>query len=101
MNNDQAQAKAAEWHGEAGGKLVPQLTENELAGIVNEAVQLASKRLLMALDGMDRGGPPGGFQGWQNGFGEDVGDEVEAARVELAALVGHVAAVEVEEPESN
>lgn len=41
MNNDQAQTKAAEWHGQAGGKLLPQLTDNELAGIVNEAVQLA------------------------------------------------------------
>lgn len=99
MDNDQAQAKAAEWHGQAGGKLVPQLTENELAGLVNEAVQAASKRLLVALDCMDRGGPPGGFQGWQNGLGEDVGDEVEAARAELAALTGHIAAVEVEETE--
>ena len=29
-------AKAVEWHGQAGGELLPQLTANELAGILNE-----------------------------------------------------------------
>jgi hypothetical protein len=38
MNNAEAQTKAQEWHGQAGGRLCPQLTENELAGLVNEAI---------------------------------------------------------------
>ena len=38
MTNDDAQAAAKQWAGEAGGKLCPQLTENELAAIVNEAL---------------------------------------------------------------
>jgi hypothetical protein len=38
MTNDEAHAVAKAWAGEAGGRLCPQLTENELAGIVNEAV---------------------------------------------------------------
>lgn len=55
-------------------------------------------RLLAALDGMDRGCTQKGFKGHENGHGEPAGDELEAARDELAALVGHVAAVEVDEP---
>jgi hypothetical protein len=31
-----AKSKAVEWHGQAGGELLPQLTANELAGILNE-----------------------------------------------------------------
>lgn len=38
MTNSQAQLAAQNWSGQAGGRLVPQLTENELAGLVNEAV---------------------------------------------------------------
>jgi hypothetical protein len=38
MNNDEAKQKAGEWAGEAGGELLPLLTANELAGIVNEAI---------------------------------------------------------------
>lgn len=38
MTPAEAAAKAKEWHGEAGGELLPQLTANELAGIVNEAL---------------------------------------------------------------
>lgn len=38
MTNDEAQVAAKAWAGEAGGKLCPQLTENEIAGLVNEAV---------------------------------------------------------------
>lgn len=34
-----AKAKALEWHGQAGGELLPQLTANELAGILNEVAQ--------------------------------------------------------------
>ena len=42
MTNEQAKAAALSWHGEAGGELLPQLTANELAGIVNEAIQQAA-----------------------------------------------------------
>jgi len=42
MNNEQAKVAALSWHGEAGGELLPQLTANELAGIVNEAIQQAA-----------------------------------------------------------
>lgn len=57
-------------------------------------------RLLTALDGMDRGCTEPGFNGHQNGYGEEsAGDELQAAREGLAALVGHVAAIEVEVPE--
>jgi len=60
-----------------------------------------TSRLLAALDGMDRGCVEKGFQGQQNGYGEpNAGDELQAARDELAALVGHVAAAEDDEPES-
>lgn len=41
MTNDQAQTAAQAWHGQAGGRLCPQLTENELSGLVNEAIQAA------------------------------------------------------------
>lgn len=92
---EQAAAKAQEWHGEAGGALLPQLTANELAGIVNEALMVHTKRLLTALDGMDLGCTEPGFNGFENGYGDSsAGDELEAARQELVALVGHVPAVE-------
>lgn len=48
MTNDAAQAVAKAWAGEAGGKLCPQLTENELAGIVNDAVGDLVKELRAA-----------------------------------------------------
>lgn len=48
MTNDEAQAAAKEWAGEAGGKLCPQLTENELAGIVNDSVGELVKELRAA-----------------------------------------------------
>ena len=38
MTNDQAKSAALEWHGQAGGELLPALTANELAGLVNERV---------------------------------------------------------------
>lgn len=41
MTNDEAELAAREWAGQAGGKLLPQLTANELAGIVNEAIERA------------------------------------------------------------
>ena len=43
MTNDEAQTAAKAWAGEAGGKLCPQLTENELAGIVNDAILACTK----------------------------------------------------------
>lgn len=39
MTNDEAKTAAQAWHGQAGGELLPQLTANELAGIVNEAIE--------------------------------------------------------------
>lgn len=45
MTPSEAAAKAHQWHGEAGGELLPPLTANELAGIVNEALSaMASQR---------------------------------------------------------
>lgn len=44
MTNDEAQEAAKEWAGEAGGKLCPQLTENELAGIVNDAIAMEAEK---------------------------------------------------------
>jgi len=41
MNNDEAKQAAIEWHGQAGGELLPVLTANELAGIVNDALRAA------------------------------------------------------------
>lgn len=38
MNNDDAERAANEWAGQAGGKLLPQLTANELVGIVKDAI---------------------------------------------------------------
>jgi hypothetical protein len=65
-----------------------------------EAIAASTERLLAALDGMDRGCTEPGFRGHQNGYGEEsAGDELQAAREELAALVGHVALEEVDEPE--
>jgi hypothetical protein len=75
------------------------LTEAELAMLLSNAVTDSSTRLLKALDGMDRGCIEPGFKGHENGYGELAGDELQSAREELAALVGHIAAVEVDEPE--
>lgn len=52
----------------------------------------AAARLLVALDGMDRGCTDPGFRGHQNGLGEEAGNELQDAREELAELVGHVRA---------
>lgn len=49
MTNAQAQQAAKDWEGQAGGRLVPQLTENELAGIVNEATAQAEAALVKEL----------------------------------------------------
>lgn len=50
-----------------------------------------TKRLLNALDAMDHGCREPGFRGHENGLGDSTaGDELQAAREELAALVGHV-----------
>lgn len=38
MTPEQAISKAHEWHCEAGGAILPRLTANELAGIVNDAL---------------------------------------------------------------
>ena len=64
-----------------------------------DAIAASTKRLLMALDGMDRGCNEPEFQRHGNGLGEPAGDELQVAREALVALVGHVAIVEVDEPE--
>ena len=90
MTNTQAQDAAKAWQGQAGGRMAPQLTENELAGLVNEAVASATKRLLDALDCMDHGCRDPGFKGYENGLGdESAGNELQAAREELTAMVEH------------
>lgn len=47
MTNEQARIAAQTWHGQAGGRLCPQLTENELAGLVNEAIHAAAQQSAM------------------------------------------------------
>lgn len=47
----------------------------------------AARRLLAALDRLDEGSASPGFAGWENGNGENVGDEIEEARHELEALL--------------
>lgn len=72
------------------------VTLAQLESIVGKA----AARLLAALDGMDRGCAEPGFKGHENGYGESsAGDELQSAREELVTLVGHVPAVEVDEPE--
>ena len=39
MTPQEALLAATEWEGEAGGALLPQLTANELSGIINEAMK--------------------------------------------------------------
>lgn len=51
MTNDEAELAAIEWEGEAGGVLLPQLTANELAGIVNDAVAKEREACAMACEG--------------------------------------------------
>lgn len=53
-------------------------------------VYTAIFRLLSACDALDRGCLHDGFRGLQNGLGEEVGGEIQEARNNLAALVGHV-----------
>ena len=48
MTPDDAELAAIEWEGESGGVLLPLLTANELAGIVNEAV--AAEREACAME---------------------------------------------------
>jgi hypothetical protein len=50
----------------------------------HSTVEDAARRLLAALDALDVGCVTPGFQGWENGRGEPVGDEVEKARKALA-----------------
>jgi hypothetical protein len=49
ITNTQAQLAAKAWSGQAGGRLVPALTENELAGLVNEVTDAAEDALLKEL----------------------------------------------------
>lgn len=53
----------------------------------NDQLEAASKRLLAALSALDDGCKAPGFKGWENGHSEAVGDEVDAARRELADLL--------------
>lgn len=68
--------------------------------VITQDVASATLRLLVALDGMDRGCVVPGFRGYENGYGEEsAGDELQEARESLAALVGHVPAIEGDESE--
>lgn len=51
------------------------------------SVQQAAKRLLAALERLTDGLEAPGFNGWENGHGNPVGDEVEEARHELEVLL--------------
>lgn len=74
-------------------------TAQQFDQLVKELVAKHANRLLKSLDAMDRGCRQPGFRGHENGYGESVGDELQDAREELASMVGHVAAIEIEEPE--
>ena len=54
MTPEQAKALANEWHGEAGGELLPQLTANELAGIVTHVRIEALEHVLELCDAMPK-----------------------------------------------
>jgi hypothetical protein len=60
MTNAQAQEAAKAWHGQAGGRMVPQLTENELAGLVNEALANSQKGVADEYDRLIRHMDAGG-----------------------------------------
>lgn len=67
------------------------LTDVELSRLLTNAVTESSTRLLNALDCMDHGCREPGFQGHENGLGdESAGNELQAAREELGRLVGHI-----------
>ncbi|AVA38199.1 hypothetical protein [Cupriavidus metallidurans] len=51
------------------------------------SVRQAAKRLLVALERLTDGMEAPGFHGWENGNGDQVGDEVEEARHELEVLL--------------
>lgn len=79
----------------SGGEVQIMATAEEFDAVVKELVGARTKRLLMALDNMDRGCTVPGFQGHENELGESsAGDELQAAREELAQAVGHVAEIE-------
>lgn len=82
----------------SGGEVQLFATSEQFETLVMTLVANRTKRLLVALDGMDLGCSEPGFRGFQNGYGEEsAGNELQAAREELVALVGHVAAVEDED----
>lgn len=75
-------------------------TAEQFDTFVREVVAMHTKRLLSALDCMDLGCTEPGFQGHENGYGESsAGDELQAAREDLAGLVGHVPLAEPIAPE--
>lgn len=65
-----------------------------IADALNADVRNATLRVLAALDALDRGCREPGFRGFENGHGEEVGTALQDARENLAALIGHVPAVE-------
>lgn len=68
----------------------PYPTMAQLEAFACLSVELKSKRILDALDCMDHGCREPGFQGHENGLGdESAGNELQAAREELERLVGH------------
>lgn len=71
-------------------------TDGDLQEFAKGVIKAHATRILIALDATDRGCREPGFRGFENGNGEQVGDELQEAREELAALVGHAPMVEVE-----
>lgn len=70
-------------------------TDADLAEFAKQVLAAGTARLLNALDCMDHGCREPGFNGHENGLGDSkAGDELQAAREELAAFVEHQAVSE-------
>ena len=53
MTPDEAELAVIEWEGEPGGVLLPPLTANELAGIVNAAIAMRETESNKAADALE------------------------------------------------
>ena len=70
-------------------------TDADLAEFAKQVLERGTVRLLNALDCMDHGCREPGFQGHENGLGDEkAGDELQSAREELVTFVGHQAVPE-------
>lgn len=75
----------------SGGEIQIFATSEQFEAFVTALVADRTKRILDALDCMDHGCRDPGFQGHENGLGDEkAGDQLQAAREELVRLVGHV-----------